>query len=128
MRPDVPGFILDASALRIAPTNLYLRTLIGLYAQRDRPIVVPATALAVAAGAGWIDPTELDSPAVTVTSLTQAIAPAIALIISGATAPTVVETAHTAYEAIATKYPVVTADRAVYDTLAVRIDVEELPD
>lgn len=127
MRPDVPGFILDASALRVAPRNLFIQTLINLYATRDRPIVVPATALVVAAGAGWIDPAELDSPAVTVTGLTQAIAPAVSLIIAGASAPTSVETAHTAYEAVATRYPVLTADRSTYDALAVRIDVEDVP-
>ncbi|MGH3655665.1 MAG: hypothetical protein ACRDUA_03305 [Micromonosporaceae bacterium] len=128
MRPEVPGFILDASALRVSRHSLFARTLISRYARQDRPIVVPAAALVAAAGADWIDPAELDAPAITVTALTQAIAPAVALIMAGASAAPLVETAHTAYEAVATGYPVLTADRALYEKLAVRIDLEELPE
>ena len=90
--------------------------------------MVPATALVVAAGAGWIDPAELDNPAVTVTDLTQAIAPAVSLIIAGASVPVLADTAHTAYEAVATRYPVLTADPSAYEPLSVRIDVEHIPE
>lgn len=128
MRPDVPGFILDATALRAAPGSVFVRTLISLYASRQRPIVVPATALVVAAGAGWIHAAELDPPAITVTVLTQAIAPAVALIISGSTHQIPPEVAHVAYEAVATGYPVLTTEPAAYADLAVSIDIEEVPE
>ena len=127
MRPDVPGVILDAGALRTARASIYLRTIIRVYAREDRPIVVPATALVLACASGDIDAAELDPPEITVTSLTQAIAPAIALLMSAATRPVSIEVAHTAYEASATGYPVVTTDAGWYFGLAVQVDVEQLP-
>src|SRR5947208_9981271 len=75
MRPDVPGVILDAGALVTARSSTYLRTIIRVYAREDRPIVVPATALVIAAATGQIEAAELDPPEITVTALTQATAP-----------------------------------------------------
>ena len=127
MRPDIPGVILDAGALRTARTSIYLRTIIRVYARAERPIVVPATALVVACAAGDIEAAELDPPEITVTALTQAIAPAVALLIATARNPIPIEIAHSAYEASATGYPVVTTDAAAYSHLAVHVDVEQLP-
>ena len=127
MRPDVPGVILDASALRTARQSIYVRTIIRVYARSDRPIVVPSTALVVACAAGDIEAAELDPPEITVTALTQAIAPAVAYLMSSAIRRVSIETAHTAYEASATGYPVVTTDAGAYAGLAVEVDVEQLP-
>jgi hypothetical protein len=127
VRPDVPGVILDAGALRTARASSYLRTVIRVYVREDRPIVVPATALVVACATGDIEAAELDPPEITVTALTQAIAPAVALLMSTATRPIPIEVAHTAYEASATGYPVVTTDAGAYAGLAVHVDVEQLP-
>ncbi|MGH3739051.1 MAG: hypothetical protein ACRDT6_26150 [Micromonosporaceae bacterium] len=95
--------------------------------QRQRPIIVPSTALVIAAGAGWINPIELDRPAVTVTGLSQAIAPAVAIIISEAHGKIGVDVAHAAYEAVSTGHLVLTADSSAYVNLPVMIDVEEIP-
>jgi hypothetical protein len=127
MRPDVPGVILDASALRTVRQSIYVRTIIRVYAHSDRPIVVPSTALVVACAAGDIEAAELDPPEITVTALTQAIAPAVAYLMSSAIRRVSIETAHTAYESSATGYPVVTTDAGAYAGLAVEVDVEQLP-
>jgi hypothetical protein len=127
VRPDVPGVVLDAGALRTARSSIYLRTIIRVYVREDRPIVVPATALVLAAATGEIEAAELDPPEITVTALTQAIAPAVALLMASASRPVPIEVAHTAYEASATGYPVVTTDPDWYSGLAVRVDVEQLP-
>jgi len=127
VRPDVPGVILDAGALVTARSSTYLRTIIRVYAREDRPIVVPATALVIAAATGQIEAAELDPPEITVTALTQATAPAVALLMASATRPVPIEVAHAAYEASATGYPVVMTDAAWYSDLAVRVDVEQLP-
>lgn len=121
------GIILDASGLRAARTSLFARTVLRNLTQRQRPIIVPSTALVLAAGAGWVNPIELDRPAVTVTGLSQAIAPAVAIIISEAHGKVSVDVAHAAYEAAATGHLVLTADASAYANLPVLIDVEEIP-
>jgi hypothetical protein len=127
VRPNVPGVILDAGALRTARASIYLRTIIRVYVREDRPIVVPATALVVACATGDIEAAELDPPEITVTALTQAIAPAVALLMASASRPVPIDVAHAAYEASATGYPVVTTDAEWYGGLAVAVDVEQLP-
>jgi hypothetical protein len=128
VRPDVPGFVLDATALVAAPRSIFARTLIRMYVRNERPIVVPATALVVACATGAVTPEEFDPAEFTVTALTQSIVPAVALIIASASAPTPVEVAHAAYEAAATGYPVVTTRPQAYRALTTHIDVEQLPD
>jgi len=127
VRPDVPGVILDASALRTARQSIYVRTIIRVYVRGERPIVVPSTALVLACATGDIEATELDPPEITVTALSQAVAPAVALIMATAHAPVPIEVAHAAYEAATTGYPVVTTDAGAYSPLAVLVDVEQLP-
>jgi hypothetical protein len=127
MRSDAPGFVLDASALAVVRRSTYAQALIRVYADLDRPIVVPAAALVTAYAAGDVDAAEFDPPQFTVTALNQAVAPAVALIISAARTAVGIDTAHAAYEAATTGYPVVTTDAARYGGLAVVIDVEELP-
>lgn len=127
MKPEIPGVILDATALRTARTSIYVRTIIRVYARQERPVVVPATALVVAVASGDIEPAELDPPEITVTALTQTIAPAVAHLIASAIRPVPIEVAHAAYEASVTGYPVVTADAGAYSGLAIRVDVEQLP-
>jgi hypothetical protein len=79
VRPKVPGVILDAGVLRTARTSVYVRTIIRVHARAGRPIVVPSTALVLACASGDIEAAELDPPEITVTALTQTIAPAVAL-------------------------------------------------
>jgi hypothetical protein len=98
-----------------------------MYADLDRPIVVPAAALVSACAAGAVTPAEFDPPQFTVTALNQAVVPAVALIISSSSTPLAIESAHAVYEAATTGYPVVTTAADVYSGLAVVIDIEELP-
>ena len=127
MRSDAPGFVLDASALGALPRSAYAQALIRMYARLDRPIVIPAAALARAAGNGTVDAADFDPPEFTVTALNQAAAPGLAAVLGTARAPMTVEAAHAVYEAATTGYPVVTADTAAYDGLTVPIDLEVLP-
>lgn len=127
MRPDIPGVILDTGALRTAKTSIYVRTIIRVYSRDERPIVVPSTSLVMACSTGHLETWELDPPEITVTALTQTIAPAIAYLMASANRPVPIDVAHTAYEASATGYPVVTTDAGAYSGLAVDIDVEQLP-
>ena len=127
MRRDAPGVILDASVLRTARANIYVRTIIRFYAHANRPIVVPSTALVLACASGDIEAAELDPPEITVTALTQAIAPAVAHLMASAGRRVPIEVAHTAYEAAATGYPIVTTDADAYTGLAVELNVEQLP-
>ncbi len=127
MRPDVPGFVLDATACAAAPRSIFARTLIQMYARQERPIVVPAAALVAACATGAVDAEEFEPAEFTVTALAEGIVPAVALIIASATAPTSIEVAHAAYEAVATGYPVLTTRPQLYEVLTVPVDVEQLP-
>lgn len=127
MRPGAAGIVIDTSALSVARVSLYLQSLIQVHAEHERPMIVPATALVTACVGGRISAEELDPPEFTVTALSQAIVPAIAVIVTSARGPVGIDVAHAAYEASATGYPVVTADPAPYRRLAVTIDVETLP-
>ncbi|MBN1172776.1 MAG: hypothetical protein JXA67_11430 [Micromonosporaceae bacterium] len=127
MRPDVPGVILDAGALRTAKASIYVRTIIRVYSRSDRPIVVPSTALVMACATGHIEAWELDPPEITVTALTQTIAPAVAYLMASVVRPVPIEVAHAAYESSATGYPIVTTDAGAYSGLVIDVDVEQLP-
>jgi hypothetical protein len=98
-----------------------------MYARQERPIVVPAAALVAACATGTVDAEEFEPAEFTVTALAEGIVPAVALIIASATAPTSIEVAHAAYEAVATGYPVVTARPQLYEVLTVHVDVKQLP-
>jgi hypothetical protein len=127
VRPDVPGFVLDATACAAAPRSIFARTLIRMYARQERPIVVPAAALVAACATGDVDAEEFEPAEFTVTALAEGIVPAVALIIATASAPTTIDVAHAAYEAVATGYPVVTVRPELYEVLTVPVDVEHLP-
>lgn len=124
------GIILDTSALRAAHGSLFVRHVLRTLVQKDRPIVVPATALVTAAGRQWLDPAEIDSASVTVTSLSQAIAPGVARIIARAGGTFPVDLAHGVYEQLATdkRYPILTADPKAYDALGLPLYLEPIAD
>lgn len=127
MRSDAPGFVLDASALAMVRGSTYVQALIRVYAELDRPIVVPAAALVAACATGAVIAAEFDPPQFTVTALTQAVVPAVAQLISTTRGGLAIDAAHAAYEAATTGYPVVTASADSYAGLNVTITVEELP-
>lgn len=127
MRSDAPGIVLDATALTAAPASTYVQALIRVCADLDRPIVVPAAALVAALASGSVDAADFDPPHFHVTALTQATAPALAYIIATATAPIGMDTAHAAYEAASTGFPIITTRGDAYSALRVPVDLEELP-
>jgi hypothetical protein len=87
--------------------------------------VIPATSLYVAVLAG-ADAADFDAHGFTVIPFTAPIVPGVALIArtTGGFVPP--DIAHTAWEAQATEYPVLTDNPAAYQHLSVPIDLETL--
>ncbi|NUS45482.1 MAG: hypothetical protein HOQ24_17545 [Mycobacteriaceae bacterium] len=127
MKHDAAGVVLDTSALCRTHTSHYLQALIVWHANDFRPMIIPSVALAAAAVTGRVAAVEFDPHPFTVTALSQAIVPAVALIASTAKTPIGLDIAHAAYEARATGYPIVTDRPDLYQALAVDVDLEELP-
>lgn len=123
----ITGVILDASALATVRSSMYVQTWIAQVITRGGLIVVPATAMSIAVGAGDIDPTELQHPQITVTALTEVVAASVGTLLATASAAMPLDIAHAAYEATTTHgYPVLTAEQQRYRNLAVAVDTEPI--
>lgn len=127
MRPETPGFVLDASAIAEVPDSGYLFSLLRVYGDMDRPIVLPASALTVACAQTGLDPARFDDPSFTVTALHQPVVPALVYLLTDTTGGITLEDAHAAYDAASTGLVLVTADADRYAGMPVAIDIDELP-
>ncbi|WP_040703998.1 hypothetical protein [Nocardia takedensis] len=125
MRPTAAGTILDASALIALPRSIYARTLVELSVRERRPLVIPAASL-YAATIGGADPADFDADAFTVTPVSQAIVPGMAMVARTAVAAIGTDLCQVAWEAQVTGYPVLTGDPDLYAALGVPIDLETL--
>ncbi|MGY1941658.1 hypothetical protein [Nocardia gipuzkoensis] len=122
------GFIIDATAIAQARSNIFLQTLIRTNLAQDRRIVIPTTALLQAASTGRITTRELNHRGITIVALTEAIIDDIGAIMLSATTSVDQHIAHAAYESRETGfYPIVTADPLAYSSLPFPLDLEPLP-
>lgn len=125
MRPTAAGTIIDSSALVALRRSIFAQTVVQFSVREQRPLVIPATSLYIAVLAG-ADAADFDTHGFTVIPFTAPIVPGVALIAQTASGFVPPDIAHTAWEAQATGYPVLTDNAAAYEHLSVPIDLEVL--